>query len=75
MKLDLLVLPMVAMLSCLAGLVCRHIFPHSWLKPMTTIIKDQGNVGNARIAGLQQTLGMSDEQVRVRIPACSFMIA
>ena len=75
LKLDLLVLPMVAMLSCLAGLVCRHIFPHSWLKPMTTIIKDQGNVGNARIAGLQQYLGMSDEQVRVRIPECSFMIA
>ena len=27
LKLDLLVLPMVAMLSCLAGLVCRHTSP------------------------------------------------
>ena len=72
-KLDLLVLPTVGILSCLACLVRHDFFLHMLLNPMVTALQDLANVGNAKIAGLQQTLGISDEQVS--LPACSIRIA
>ena len=72
-KLDLLVLPIVGILSCLTCLVRHDPFLHMLLNPMTTALQDLANVGNAKIAGLQQKLGISDEQVR--FPACPLKIA
>lgn len=64
-KLDLLVLPIVFMVPFFSCLV-RHTSLHRTLFTALTIdlhFQDAANIGNARIAGLQQNLGISDEQV------------
>ena len=51
-----------AHLARLSGSWCTHLY--RLLHRMTTALQDLSNIGNARIAGLQQTLGISDKQVR-----------
>ena len=63
-QIDLWVLPMVTMLFFLQFLV-RNAADHGYHRVLTDrrLIQDKGNVGNARVAGLQKELGMSDTQV------------
>lgn len=80
-KLDLLVLPVVTMMYFLSSLVSLTITLQAPVLPWAAFKshrthhhcgavpyhQDRSNIGNARIAGLQQELHMSDYQVLLRV--------
>ena len=67
-KLDLLVLPLISMIFFLFSLV-SHRIPQPVAKCSFALIQDRYSIGNARVAGLQEALHITDEQVRFK--ACS----
>lgn len=65
-KLDYHILPLMAMYFFLSFLVCTSILSsHSVLKYHA--LQDRTNVGNARVAGLQKDLGMSNKQYSIAL--------
>jgi len=64
-KVDLYVLPVVAMFYLLSFLV-SHLLQGVEAKPFT-LLQDRTNLGNARVAGLQKDLKMTNKQYSIAL--------
>ena len=74
LKVDLVVLPVISIMYFLSSLVrsaserlsgspSLTVLTWVYISGSSRLIKDRTNIGNARIAGLQQQLHISDDQV------------